>query len=85
MPRSTYTPAYKEFLELLIDTRRAAGITQVQLSLRLKKPQSFVSNVERGLRRVDIVEFCAIARALGADPEQLFRQLLETLPRRLVI
>jgi ribosome-binding protein aMBF1 (putative translation factor) len=60
--------AYRRFRELLIGARRAADLTQAELSSRLKRPQSFVSKYERGERRIDIVEFSEIARAIGVDP-----------------
>ena len=41
----------------------------------LSKPQSFVSEYERGQRRVDVVELLMIARALGADPLDLFTEI----------
>lgn len=85
MPKTTFTDAYKEMLDLLTAARRAAGVTQVDLSERLGKPQSWVSNVERGHRRVDVIEFCAIARALGSNPLTLFGLLVERLPSRLTI
>jgi len=63
--------AYKRFRELLIDARRSANLTQAQLSSRLKRPQSFVSKYERGERRLDVVEFGEVARAMGVDPVRL--------------
>jgi len=63
--------SYKKLRELLIDTRKSAGLTQVDLSLRLKRPQSFVSKYERGERRLDVVEFSDVAKALGVDPGKL--------------
>jgi len=39
----------------------AAGLTQVDVSRRLRKPQSFVSYIERGQRRVDFVELLDLA------------------------
>lgn len=81
MPKSVFTDAYGELLTLLVSTRKAAGVTQVELAKRLKRPQPFVSYVERGERRVDVVEFVAIARALAVDPNELFIALLKRLPR----
>jgi ribosome-binding protein aMBF1 (putative translation factor) len=52
-----------------------AGVTQQQLADRIGKPQSFVSKYERGERRVDLVEFLAIAEALGLDPCRFIRDL----------
>ncbi len=62
---------YKRFRELLVDVRKRAGLTQAELSRRLSRPQSFVSKYERGERRLDIVEFGEVAKALGIDPVKL--------------
>ena len=65
MPKSTHTPAYKLLLAALIKARRDAGVSQVELASRLGKPQAFVSNLERGVRRIDLIEFYALgSRAL---------------------
>jgi transcriptional regulator with XRE-family HTH domain len=55
---------------------KAAGLTQQALALRLKKPQSFVAKYEGGERRLDVVEFVAIARVLGADPVRLITRFV---------
>jgi transcriptional regulator with XRE-family HTH domain len=67
--------AYKRLRELLVAARRDAGLTQVELSLRLKRPQSFVSKYERGERRLDVIEFGQVARALGIDPARVLGKL----------
>ena len=59
---------YKKLCELLIQERQKADITQADLSARLKRPQSFVSKYERGERRLDVVEFAHVAKAIGFDP-----------------
>lgn len=61
--------------------RRERGITQVDLAKRLGRPQPFVSHVERGERRVDVIEFCEIAEALEIPPETLFRRFMATLKK----
>jgi transcriptional regulator with XRE-family HTH domain len=60
--------AYKKFRELLVELRKGAGVTQAELSQRLDRPQSFVSKYERGERRLDVVEFGQVAKALGVNP-----------------
>jgi transcriptional regulator with XRE-family HTH domain len=60
--------AYKRFRELLIEARNNGGLTQADLAARLGRPQSFVSKYERGERRLDVVEFGDVAKALGIDP-----------------
>jgi transcriptional regulator with XRE-family HTH domain len=56
----------------LAAARNSAGITQAQLARMLRKPQSFVSNYERGQRRLDILELLRIVDALEADPRNVF-------------
>ena len=85
MPKSTFGAPYKQMLETLISIRKSAGITQVELSERLGKQQAFVSNVERGVRRIDVIEFCAITKALGADPVAVFQTIARNLPEQLSI
>ena len=67
---------YKVVGGLLAAARRRANVTQQELAARLGKPQSFVSEYERGQRRVDIVELLVISRALGADPVDLFADIV---------
>lgn len=81
MPSSVFTGRHQEFLQFLVAARKAAGITQVELAARLDRPQSFVSKVERGERRIDVIEFCQVADALGHDPSKLLRDFIN-LERR---
>jgi transcriptional regulator with XRE-family HTH domain len=69
------TGRYKSFLRLLKEARRAAGITQEQLATRMGANQSFVSKVERGERRLDVVELFVWCEALGTDFRRFSRQL----------
>jgi len=47
-----------------------------ELAKRLGKPQSFISDYERGQRRIDLMEFLAIARELNADPQEISRAIV---------
>ena len=85
MPKSVFTDAYASLLRVLIGARRGAHVTQVQLAERLGRPQNFVSYYERGIRRVDVIEFYAVARALGLDPVALFAKVVRELPERVEI
>jgi transcriptional regulator with XRE-family HTH domain len=80
MPKSVFTGAYASAIEILTTLRKRAGMSQVELARRLGKPQQFISNVERGERRLDVVEYYAFARALGADPREVFEELVAKLP-----
>lgn len=74
MSSSIFTQRHQEFIAFIASVRKAAGITQVELAERLGKPQSFVSKVERGERRLDVIEFCQVAEALGREPGKLLQQ-----------
>ena len=63
MAKSVFTDAYAQLVALLIEARQASGLTQTEVAARLGKPQSFVSKFERGERRLDVIEFCAVAQA----------------------
>jgi len=66
---------YKVVGACLAAARRRANFTQQELAARLGKPQSFISEYERGRRRVDVVELLAISRALDVDPLDLFGEI----------
>lgn len=85
MPKSVFTDAYASLLEMLVELRKERGLTQVELSKRLGKPQPFISYVERGERRIDVIEFYAIMRAMNIDPAKQFAALVRKLPRRVDI
>jgi transcriptional regulator with XRE-family HTH domain len=57
-----------------IQARKNAGLTQVGLAERLGRPQSFVSKYERGERKLDVIEFCEVCRALKIDPVAFLRR-----------
>ena len=65
---------------MLAAARRKANLTQVELARRLGKPQSVVSQVEAGKRRLDVVEFLLIVRTLDADPVAVFAEIVRSLP-----
>lgn len=61
--------------EVLIEARNAKGLTQTELAVALKRTQTFVSNYERGERRVGVVDLVLIARTLGVEPTELLKRL----------
>jgi transcriptional regulator with XRE-family HTH domain len=63
--------------ETLIDARERHGWTQTELAHKVGRTQSFVSNYERGQRRVDVAEFILLARALGLDPVAVVGELAD--------
>lgn len=60
--KTIYTKAHKMLVTRLREARLAAGFTQVEVARKLKRPQSFVSHLESGQRRIDSIELDLFAR-----------------------
>lgn len=80
-----HSPSYKAAIAELVAARRASGLTQRSVAERLGKPASYVAKIEVGERRLDIVEFIAFARAIGADEVELMRTLAAAIPGKVEI
>jgi ribosome-binding protein aMBF1 (putative translation factor) len=74
--KSVHSSAQQAFCELMVQARRKSGLTQQQLADRLRKPQSFVAKYEGGERRLDVVEFVEVMRAMEADPVKTLKVLV---------
>lgn len=61
MPASSHTAAYKLFRRRLIAARRERDLSQRDVAKLLKWPQSQISRMETGERRVDVIELAALA------------------------
>lgn len=77
--KTVHSPEQRALRALLIEARDEAGLTQAKLAKRLGKQQSFVAKYEGGERRLDLIEFIAIARAMDADPARMLRALLKAI------
>lgn len=63
--KSVYRDENLILLRLLKQCRVEAGLTQAQFAQALDRPQSFASDIERGLRRLDLVQLRDICLALN--------------------
>lgn len=79
MPSSIFTQRHRELIGFIASTRKAAGVTRIELAQLPGKPQSFVLKVERGERRLDVIEFCQVLKGLGHDPLTLLQVFLREL------
>ena len=67
MSKSIYSKEYKNTLEKLKQAKFEIGLKQEEVATRLKKPQSYISKIERGERRIDVVELQKLAKIYKKD------------------
>jgi len=75
MPKTIHRPEHQALLILLKRYRAEAGLTQVQCSKALRRPQSFMSDIESGSRRLDIVQLRDLCLVLGISLSSLVEEL----------
>lgn len=75
MKKSVWQKRYETLRAALKKMRKHAGLTQVELSSKLDKPQSYVSKYENGERNLDFLEVLEVCEACQASPTDLIAQL----------
>ena len=75
MARTLHSPRQKAMRELIKSKRAERGLTQAALAKRVGRYQSFIADLERGERRLDLVEFIDFAEALGFDPGSAIKKI----------
>ncbi len=80
-----HATAYTALRSQLTDARVSRGVTQAELAARLGCPQSTVSKVERGERRLAVPEFLVWTAVLGVDVHAFIDEYLATVKRSAVL
>jgi transcriptional regulator with XRE-family HTH domain len=66
---------------VLVTARERSGMKQSEVAAALNLPASYLSKIENGTRRVDVIELVHIAEAMGTDPAELVREVQRALAR----
>jgi transcriptional regulator with XRE-family HTH domain len=61
----------------LKSARKAARLSQDELASRLKTSQTVIARIEIGERRIDVIEFIDLAKALRLDPRTILTALMD--------
>jgi uncharacterized protein (UPF0335 family) len=69
------TDQHKALVRLLIRKREAARLPQHVVARRLREYQSWIARIESGQRRIDVIEFFALARVIGFDGHKALRKI----------
>ncbi len=78
MPKTLRSSRQVRLIDLLVEQRKRAGLSQADLAKKLNRYQSVVSSIESGGRRVDVIELLDIAAAIDLDIHELIDDLLAT-------
>lgn len=70
---------HKTLLEQLYRLRMSSGLRQLDLAEQLGVPQSFVSKIESGERRIDLIELREICIALGSNLTEFINEFEKAL------
>jgi transcriptional regulator with XRE-family HTH domain len=62
---SIHSIRYREFCRRLRQAREASGLSQEEVGRRVRRDQTFVSKVESGERRLDLIEADDLAAIYG--------------------
>lgn len=79
MARTIYREEYRQVVGLLREAREALGLSQAVLAQRHGRNQQWVSLMESGSRRLDIIEFAEVCLALRTDPTAILASTLDDL------
>jgi transcriptional regulator with XRE-family HTH domain len=79
MPKTIYKTEHAALLTLLKKHRKGSGLTQVQCSKALGRPQSLMSDVESGTRRLDKLKPRDLCKVLGIGLVELVAEFEKSL------
>jgi transcriptional regulator with XRE-family HTH domain len=75
------SPEHEELRQLLLERRQRAKLTQRELAARLGRDQKVISKLERGSKRLTVLELIEIARVLDFDPGAALRRVAKAAKR----
>ena len=75
MPKSVRTSEYRKLLQELKKCQDEVALTQIDMANKLGKPQSYISKVLSGERRMDVLELMQICDILEVETAELLAKI----------
>ena len=76
MPKTLRSPRHVRLIDLIVEQRNRAKLSQAELATKLARYQSVVSQIESGGRRIDVIELLDIAEIIDLDVHAVIDDLL---------
>ncbi|MBX3576098.1 MAG: helix-turn-helix transcriptional regulator [Rhizobiaceae bacterium] len=80
MQKTLRSPRHVRLVQLIVDKRKEAGLSQADLAEAIDRYQSVVAAIESGGRRIDVIEFLDLAETIGFDPHEVLRDVATIAP-----
>jgi transcriptional regulator with XRE-family HTH domain len=75
MARTFSSARHEALRKYIVEKRKKSRLRQVDLAKLLKRNQSYVTNLERGQKAVEVVELIEWAEAIGFDPADAVKRI----------
>lgn len=74
MRKTIYSKEYKYLVEQLKKARKEVGLTQNQVAKILHKTQSYISKIEAGQRKIDIIQLKEFGKVYKKDLDYFIKE-----------
>lgn len=79
--KSLNSEEHKILMDQLYRLRLSSGLRQTDLAEKLDVPQSFVSKIESGERRIDLIELRKVCIAMGSSLQEFIGEFEKQLAK----
>lgn len=79
LEKTLWSKGNEALVALIREKRLAAGLNQTQVAKAFGQRQTWLSHLESGERRIDVVEFVKLAQVLNFDAADELRKLVPSI------
>jgi len=76
LEKTVWSKGNEALVELIKNKRKEAGLTQTQVAKAFGQRQTWLSHLESGERRIDVVEFVRLSEVIGFSAVDELRKLI---------